>query len=89
METNTHSDVRKLVEQLPAARLPAAYELLRELAERGETLQSQLEFKQLPIAKRRQILASQAEELAGHYAQTSDERSEWQAGDFLNEDSTG
>ncbi len=89
METITYSDVRELVEQLPAERLPAAYQLLRELAERGESLQSQLEFKQLPLAERRRVLARQAEELRAHYAQTSEERSEWQAGDFLHEDPTG
>ena len=85
METITYSQVQELVQQLPAERLPAAYELLRELADRGETLQSQLDFKQIPLAERRRILARQAEELKAHYEQSSEERSEWQAGDFLDE----
>jgi len=89
METITHSQVRELVKQLPAERLPAAYQVLRELADRGETLQAQLEFKQLPLDERRRILARQAEELKAHYEQSSDERSEWQAGDFLDESPAG
>ena len=41
-----------------------------------------LDFKQLPFAERRRRLAIQAEELKAHYEQTSDERSDWQAGDY-------
>ncbi len=85
METITYSQVQELVEQLPAERLPAAYQVLQELAGRGETLESQLDFKQLPLAQRRRILARQAEELKARYEQSTDERSEWQAGDFLYE----
>jgi hypothetical protein len=85
MESIRYSQVQELVRQLPAERLPAAYQVFGELADRGETLQSQLEFKQLPLAERRRILARQAEALKAHYERTSDERSEWQAGDFLDE----
>ena len=85
METITYSQVQELVQHLPAERLPAAYELLRELADRGETLQSQLDFKHLPPAERSRILARQAEELKAYYEHTSDERSEWQAGGFLDD----
>ncbi len=85
MATITYSQVRELVEQLPAERLPAAYQVLRELAERGETLQSQLDFKQLPRAERRRILARQAKELRAHYERSADERPGWQGGDFVYE----
>jgi hypothetical protein len=73
-----------LVEHLPAERLPAAYQVLRELADRGETLQAQLDFKQLPLAERRRTLTRQAEELKSHYEQTSDKRSEWQSGRYID-----
>ena len=89
MENITYSQVQELVQNLPAERLRAAYEVLLELADRGETLQSQLAFRQLPRAERRRILARQAEELKAHYAQTCDERSEWQAGDFMDESPAG
>jgi hypothetical protein len=89
METITYSQVQELVLQLPEERLPAAYKVLRELAERSEALQSQTDFMRLPLAQRREILARQAEELKAHYQQTADERSEWQAGDFTDEDPEG
>ena len=85
MENVTYSQVQELVQKLPIERLPAAYEALRELADRGEMPQSQLDFKHLPHAERRRILARQAKELKAHYERTSDERSDWQAGDFLDE----
>jgi hypothetical protein len=72
MKNITYSQVQELVQNLPAERLPAAYEMLLELADRGETLQSQLAFRQHPRAERRRILARQAEELKAHYEQTSD-----------------
>ncbi len=34
--------------------------------------------------ERRQILAQQAEQMNGHYEQTTDELAEWQAGDFTD-----
>lgn len=85
METVTYSQVQELVQRLPAERLPAAYQVLEELVDRGETLQSQLDFKRLPLEERRRILAHQAGELKAHYEETSEERSAWQAGDFLYE----
>jgi acyl-CoA reductase-like NAD-dependent aldehyde dehydrogenase len=89
METITYSHVQDLLQQLPAERLPAAYQVLRELAERGDTLQSQLAFRQLPLAERRKILKRQAEELKAHYEESREQRSDWQAGEFLNESSAG
>lgn len=85
METITYFQVQALVEQLPEERLPAAYHMLRELVAQGDALQSQLEFLHLPPSQRRQVLARQAEALKAHYQQTAAERSEWQAGDFLDE----
>jgi hypothetical protein len=89
METITYSQIQDLVQQLPPQCLPAAYEMLRELTERGETLQTQVDFMHLPIAKRHEILARQAEELKAHYAENADEREGWQTGDFLDESATG
>ena len=74
MVTITHSQVQELVKRLPAERLPAAYQVLLELAEAGETLQSQLELKHLPLAEPRRILGRQAEALKADYGQASDER---------------
>jgi hypothetical protein len=85
METITYSQVQELVQQLPAERLPAAYQVLRELADHGEKLQAQMDFLRLPLSQRREILARQAEELKSHYEQTAEDRREWQAGDFLDE----
>ncbi len=44
METITYSQVQALVEQIPKARLPAAYHVLRELVNRGEMLEAQVNF---------------------------------------------
>jgi len=89
VETITYSHVQELVRQLPAERLPAAYQVLRELAEGGDTLQSQVAFRLLPLAERRKILKRQAEELKAYYEENREQRSDWQAGDFLNESSAG
>ena len=88
METITYSQVQDLVQQLPPQCLPAAYEMLRELTDRGETLQSQVDFLRLPLAKRHEVLARQAEELKPDYAESADDRADWQAGNFLDEGST-
>jgi hypothetical protein len=85
METVTYSQVQDLVQQLPPQYLPAAYEMLRELTDRNETLHSPADLLRLPLAKRHEILARQADELKTHYALDADERAEWQAGDFLDE----
>jgi hypothetical protein len=82
METITYSQVQDLVQQLPPQCLPAAYDMLRELTDCGGTLQSQVDFMRLPLAQRREILARQAEELKADYAESADQRADWQAGDF-------
>ena len=41
-------------------------------------------FMQLSLEERRQILARQAEQMKSYYERTKDERTEWQAGDFIN-----
>jgi len=84
METITYAQVQDLIKRLPEDRLPVAYRLLHELAEHGELLQPQLDFLRLPLPERRRILAEQAEEMKGHYEETADERTEWQAGDFIH-----
>lgn len=48
-----------------------------------ETL-SQVDFMQLSLEERRQILAQQAEQLKSYYERTRDEQTEWQAGDFID-----
>lgn len=85
METIAYSQVQELVQQIPEARLPAAYRLLRELVDRGEILEAQVNLLRLPPADRREILARQAEQLKDHYQDSAAERSEWQAGDFVDE----
>jgi phage-related minor tail protein len=58
--------------------------MLRELTDRGGKLQSQVDFMRLPLARRHEILASQAEELKAYYVETADQRADWQAGDFAD-----
>ena len=89
METITYSQIQELVQQIPEERLPAAYKVLRELVERGETLAAQVNFMRLPKAQRRAILARQAEKMRGHYEDSAAERSEWQAGEFVDERPAG
>jgi hypothetical protein len=89
METVTYSQVQDLVQQIPESRLPAAYQVLRELVDRGETLEAQVNFMRLSLADRRDILARQAEQLRDYYQDSAAERSEWQAGDFVDEHPAG
>lgn len=86
METVTRSQIRKLVERLPATKLPLAYRFLRELVdEETEELSPQARFMRLPLDERRRIMAQQAQEMVSHYKQIAEERQEWQAGDFVDE----
>ena len=84
MATITHSQVQELVKKLPETKLPLAYHLLQELADKDVETLSQADFMRLSIDKRRRILAQQAEQMKVHYEQTADERTEWQAGDFID-----
>ncbi len=89
MASVTYSEVHALVQQLPPERLPAAYQVLQELAQHGDKLQAQLEFRQLQLAERREILARQADAMKTHYERESDERLEWQSGEFTDEGPAG
>jgi hypothetical protein len=84
VETITYSQVRDLVLQLPEERL-SAYQALRELIDRGQFLQAQIDFMHLPLVERCKILAIQAEQLRVSCEANDDELSKWQAGDFVDE----
>jgi len=86
MDTITHSQVNKLVNQLPTKKLPIAYNLLADLAKKESSeISHQLNFMLLPINERRRIMAQQAEQMVSFYKETAQEREEWQAGDFIDE----
>ncbi|MDZ7289162.1 MAG: hypothetical protein ONB44_05730 [candidate division KSB1 bacterium] len=86
METITYSQVQDLVKRLPPAKLPLAYNLLADLADKeAEPLSPQLSFMLLPLNERRRIMTQQANQLIAHYEQTANERQEWQSGDFIDE----
>ena len=82
MQTITHTEVQALVAKLPKSKLPLAYRLLHSLTTtEGESPQAK--FIRLSTDERRQLLSQQAEQMKDHYEQTTDERTEWQAGDFM------
>ena len=56
----------------------------QDLVARDQETPSQVDFMQLSLEERRRILAQQAEQMKSHYEQTRDERTEWQAGDFID-----
>ena len=85
MATIGISEVQKLVQQLPEAKLPHAYRLLRELAEQQDSWPTPISLLQIPLSERRRILAEQAQQMVNHYEQTADERQAWQGGDFQDE----
>ncbi len=86
METITYTQVQQLVEKLPETKLPLAYHFLLELAEKDVDPQSpQADFLRLSPEERHQLLSEQAEQMKAHYEETADERTEWQAGDFIDE----
>ena len=89
MESITYSQVQDLARQLPPRCLPAAYAMLHELRNQNDASESRADFLRLPLSQRHEILARQAEELKAYYVQTADERSDWQAGDFMDESPTG
>lgn len=88
METITYSHVQDLMQQRPPQCLPAAYETLSELRDRKQPPGSRAGFLRLPLTRRHEILARQAEELKMHYEHTAQDRSDWQAGDFMDENPT-
>lgn len=84
MTTITYSEVNKLVMQLPADKLPVAYELIANLSE--DDMESDLvqqDFMRLSPEKRHRLLMEQAAQLKSYYEQTTTERQVWQAGDFV------
>ena len=86
MDTITHSQVQELVNRLPAKKLPLAYDLLVDLADKESSeISPQLNFMLLPLNERRRIMAQQAEQMVSHYEETAHERKIWQAGDFIDE----
>ena len=86
METITYTQVQQLVEKLPETKLPLVYRFLLELADKEVDPQSpQADFMRLSPEERHRLLSEQAEQMKAHYEQTADERTEWQAGDFIDE----
>jgi len=86
METITYTQVQQLVEKLPETKLPLAYHFFLELADKDVDPQSpQADFMRLSPEERHRLLSEQAEQMKAHYEQTADERTEWQAGDFIDE----
>ncbi len=87
MRTITHTELQTLVTKLPESKLPLAYRLLHALTvAEGESPQAK--FMRLSADERRQLLSQQAEQMKTHYEETADERTEWQAGDFIDESET-
>lgn len=85
MQTVTYGQVQDLVGRLPIQKLPIAYRFLTDLTRNEAVVSSpQNEFLALPVTERRKLLAQQAEQLMSHYEETSDERSVWEAGDFVD-----
>ncbi len=86
METVTYAQVQQLIKKLPETKLPFAYRLLLELADKElDTLSPQADFMNHSLNERRRILAQQADQILTHYEQSADERTEWQTGDFIDE----
>lgn len=56
----------------------------QDRGDKGQETLSQVDFMQLSLEERRQILAQQAEQLKSYYERTRDERTEWQTGDFID-----
>lgn len=78
MEKITYTQVQDVVKRLPTKKLPIAYSLLVDLAEKEvDMLSPQLDFMILPLSDRRRIMAQQAQKMVDYYEQTSDERQDW------------
>jgi len=87
METISYSQVQELLTQLPATKLPLAYNLLVDLANTETDAPSpQLDFIRLPLSDRRRIMEQQAQQMVAHYQRTAAERETWQGRDFTDED---
>ena len=88
MRTITHTDVQALVAKLPESKLPLAYRLLHALTT-AEDESPQAKFMRLSADEHRQLLSQQAEQMKDHYEQTTVERAEWQAGNFIEGQQNG
>ncbi len=79
MESISYSQVQELLTQLPATKLPLAYNLLVDLANTETDVPSpQLDFMRLPLNERRRLMAQQARQMVAHYEETAAERETWQ-----------
>ncbi len=86
MRTITYTQVQELVDQLPAAKLERAYNMILDLTEKKvDTESPQVDFMKLPLSERRKIMKQQAKQMAAHYKKTVAEREEWQSGEFIDE----
>ena len=86
METIIYAHVQQLIKKLPENKLSLAYRLLLDLADKeAETLSPQADFMRLSLAERRRVMTQQAYQMKAHYEQSANKRTEWQAGDFINE----
>lgn len=85
MNAVTYSQIQELVQQLPAIKLPLAYNLLTDLAKKEVDEQaSPSDFMLLPLSERRRIMAQQALQMITHYEQTQAERQAGKAETFPN-----
>lgn len=83
MTTITRSQLQELVKEIPDTHLPVAYALLSNLVDNNtEADFPQFALLKLPLEERRRILAKQAMQMTAHYEADTEERLEWQAGDF-------
>lgn len=87
MATTIYRQVQEIINQLSETKLAEAYELLVDLQDRADdSVSPQQQAMHLSLDERRRLMAQQAEEIASHYLETSAERDEWQAGDFVYAD---
>ncbi len=85
MQTITRTKIRELVKHLPVARLPLAGHLLRPLMEEDYSPEWQRDLLLISPEERHRILEQQAKQLIEPYQQTSEDRENWQAGNFIDE----
>lgn len=78
---------RELLEPALLSEAALAEDWLRpEEDEAWSYLSSQQQFAQLPFEKKLLLLEKQAAEMIDYYQETSNERDEWQSGDFIEPD---
>jgi hypothetical protein len=85
MESVSLADIQELVRHLPEEKLPHAYRLLLDLAQKQVPPSIQREFLRLPVQERRRLLTQQAAEFAGQCEPMAAECQNWQSGDFQDE----